>query len=148
MRNHILSRTTLKPMELHQFTPAKNVVHWVNHSYRKENKSPKNKSLLIMCHPASLSCPSPKMSIFPKYNEELSQAVATFNSAPGRGMSTLYHHSKQTPFSHHSSLWKHIQRVLKVPKVKLLIAINVFFCCCCCTREDSFFKAARDMSWV
>lgn len=148
VRNHILSGTTLKPTELHQFTPAKNVVHWVNHSYRKENKSPKNKSLLIMCHPASLLCLSPKMSFFPKYNEELSQAVATFNSAPGREMSTLYHYSKQTPLSHHPSLWKHMQHVLKVPEVKLLIAINVFFSFAAVVVQKRTRFSKQHVTWV
>lgn len=114
-------------MELHQFTPAKDLAHRVNHSYPKENINPKNKSLLIMCHPASLLCLSPKMSSFPEYNEELSQATALFNSAPGREMRTLYNYCKQMPFSHLPSLWKHMQHVLKVPKVKFLIVINVFF---------------------
>lgn len=72
VRDQILSRYLLKPVELYQFTPPKDLAHWVNHSYPKENINPKNKSLLIMCHPASLLCLSPKMSSFPEYNEELS----------------------------------------------------------------------------
>lgn len=80
-----------------------------------------------MCHPASLLCLSPKMSSFPEYNEELSQAAALFNSAPCRETSTLYNYWKQMPFSHLPSVLKHMQHVLKVPKVKLLIVINVFF---------------------
>lgn len=114
-------------MELHQFTPAEDVAPRVNHSYPKENISPKNKSLLIMCHPASLLCLSPKMSAFPEHNEGLSQAAAAFNSAPGGEISTLCNYSKQTPCSHLPSLWKHMQHVLEVPKVGLLTAINVFF---------------------
>lgn len=102
-----------------------------------------------MCHPASLLCLSPKMSFFPKYNEELSQAVATFNSAPGREMSTLYHYSKQTPLSHHPSLEAHAT-CSESPRSEAPDSNKcfLFFCCCCCTKEDSFFKAARDMSWV
>lgn len=62
--------------ELHQLAPAEGLVRWVNHSYPKENINPKNKSLLIMCHPASLLCPSPKMSSFAEHKAELSQAAA------------------------------------------------------------------------
>lgn len=103
-----------------------------------------------MCHPDSLLCVSPKMSsfFFCEYNEELSQAAALFNSAPGSETSALYNYRKQMPSSHLPSLWKHMQHVLKVPKVKLLIVINVFFCCCWCTKEDSLFRMTHDTSWV
>lgn len=48
-------------------------------------------------------------------------------SAPGRETSAPYNYWKQTPFPHLPSLWKHMHRVLKVPKVKLSIVVNVFF---------------------
>lgn len=75
-----------------------------------------------MCHPASLLCLSPKMSSLAEH-----KAAFTSCSAPGRETSAPYNYWKQTPFSHLPSLWKHMQHVLKVPKVKLSIVINVFF---------------------
>lgn len=102
-----------------------------------------------MCHPASLLCLSPKMSSFPEYNEELSQAAALFNGAPCRDTSMLYNYWKQMPFSHLPSVLKHMQHVLKVLKVKLLIAINVFFpfAVVVVQKRTHFLRTAHDRSW-
>lgn len=63
-------------VQLHQLIPAKDPVHSINHPYPEESINPKNKSLLIMCHPASLLCLSPKMSSLAEHKAELSQAAA------------------------------------------------------------------------